>query len=59
MGGKRMPQRVWTGTGWESGPLAMFFDEQLYATRAETTATVVQEELAFTLSLLRPCAASR
>src|SRR5262245_55668342 len=42
--GKGMSQRVRTGTGRESSPLAMFFDQQLHATRAETTTTMIHKE---------------
>jgi hypothetical protein len=42
--GKRMPHGVRTGTGWEAGPLAMFFDQQLYTTCTETTTTVIDKE---------------
>ena len=42
--GKRMPHCVRTGTGWESGSPAMFFNQQLYTTRAETTSTVIDKE---------------
>src|SRR5262249_2882302 len=51
MRSKGMPHSMRTGTGWQSCALTVLFNEQLHATRAETTTTVVHKECSCLLRL--------